>query len=107
MKLKLSSPSDADGREVAALFALALSTPEIIWPNDCPHCGAAMQFDLSAGAKAARRICPLGHTVTAADVLQRAKDEDRDVTPEAASGEEWPALKRGSGPVALPVPAAA
>jgi hypothetical protein len=63
------------GREASALFDLARVAPEITWPNDCPHCAAPMEFDLTLGAKAARRICPQGHAITAADVLQRAKDE--------------------------------
>ena len=105
MKLKLQSQPIS--REAAALFALALSAPEITWPNDCPHCGAPMEFDLTDGAKAARRVCPLGHAVTAADVMQRGRDEHHPAKREIGRGDDWPEPKRGIAPLPQPVPAAA
>ncbi len=104
MKLKLQSQPIS--REAAALFALALSAPEITWPNDCPRCGALMEFDLTDGAKAARRVCPLGHAVTAADVMQHGRDEHK-AKREIGRGDDWPEPKREIAPLIQPAPAAA
>ncbi len=43
-----------------------------IWPNDCPECGARMEFAFTtpeADNPGAHRRCPAGHTITAQQCL--------------------------------------
>jgi hypothetical protein len=70
------------GNEVKLSTAVLRKLPAITWPNDCPDCGARMEFDFTPDETAFRR-CPCGTAVRVekGELVRNQKPETRNLKP--------------------------